>query len=107
MDHRCPACRANLGKRKLSQAIVAQMEMDCSHCKHRIRLNIHRAEIIIVMFNFAMIVVLGAFAYWYQSQSLALLALGAAMMGMLALPLLEQTYLRNWPRYATVQSPAP
>ena len=108
MDYRCPVCGANLGKRKLSRAVVARMEIDCSHCKSKIRLNIHRAEVIIVLLNFGTIIVLAAFAYWFQSQGLVLSALGAAMVGALALPLLEQTYLRTWPRYASsIQSPNP
>jgi hypothetical protein len=37
-----------------------------------------------------------------------LAALGAAMAGVLALPLLERTYLRAWPRYtSTVKNPGP
>jgi hypothetical protein len=106
MDYRCPACRADLGKRhKLSQAIVARMETDCPHCKRRIRLNVHRAETIIVLLNFGMVVVLGALAYWFQSQGLVILVAGAVMLGTLALPLLEQTCLRAWPRYAAMRSP--
>ncbi len=84
------------------------MEIDCSHCKSTIRLNVHRAEEIVVLLSFGTIIVLAAFAYWFESQGLVLSALGAAMMGALALPLLEQTYLRTWPRYASsVQSPKP
>jgi hypothetical protein len=84
------------------------MEIDCSHCKSTIRLNVHRAEEIVVLLSFGTIIVLAAFAYWFESQGLVLSALGAAMMGALALPLLEQTYLRTWPRYASsVQRPKP
>jgi predicted ferric reductase len=78
------------------------MEIDCSHCKSTIRLNVHRAEAIVVLLDFGMIIVLAAFAYWFQSQGLVLAALGAAMVGALALPLLERTYLRTWPRYASI-----
>lgn len=106
MDYRCPACRADLWKRhKLSQAIVARMETDCPHCKRTIRLNVHRAETIIVLLNFGMIVMLGALAYWFQSRGLIVLVAGAVMLGTLALPLLERTYLRAWPRYAAIPSP--
>jgi hypothetical protein len=100
MDYRCPLCSTNLGKRKLTQAIVARMESECSSCKGIIRLNVHRAEAILVVLDFAAIVVLAVFAYRTQSHELALAAFGAAMAGALALPLLENTYLRNWPRYA-------
>jgi len=101
MDHRCPDCRTNLGKRKLSQAIVARMEMDCPHCKRTIRLNIHRAEAGIVLVVFGATILLAAIAYSIRSQGMMLAAFGAAMLGALALPLLERTYLRNWPRYVS------
>jgi len=106
MDYRCPDCGANLAKRKLTQAVVARMETDCSHCKNTIRLNVHRAEAILVVLDFGAIIVFGALAYWFQSQSLALAAFGAVMVGALALPLLEHTHLRTWPRYvSSVQGP--
>jgi hypothetical protein len=101
MDYRCPVCRMNLGKRRLGQAIFARMEVDCPHCKSTLRLNLHRTEVILVLLNFGSIVVLAAFAYLFQSQGLVLTALGAAALGALALPLLEQTYLRTWPRYTS------
>lgn len=108
MDYRCPVCGVNLVKRKLIQAVVARMEIDCSHCKSTIRLNVHRVEAIVVLLDFGMIIVLAAFAYWFQSQGLVLAALGAAMVGALAMPVLERTYLRTWPRYASiVKSPDP
>jgi hypothetical protein len=100
MDHRCPLCGGNLAQRKLSQSIVARMEIDCSHCKGRIRLNPHPAEIIVVLLSFGTFVVLAALAYALQSQGLALIAFGTAMVGALALPLLERIFLRSWPRYA-------
>ncbi len=101
MDHRCPVCSADLKRRKLSQAIVARMEIECSYCKNALQLNIHRLEVILVLFVFGAIVVLAALAYWVQSQSLALTAFGVAMAGSLALPLLERIYLRSWPRYVS------
>ena len=108
MDYRCPVCRANLAKRRLSQAVVARMEIDCSHCRSTIRHNFHWAEVVIVLLGFGTFVVLAALAYWLQSQRLMLLAFGAAMAGALALPLLEHVCLRTWPRYApTVRSPDP
>lgn len=84
------------------------METECSHCKSRIQLNVHRAEEIVVLLSFGTVVALAAFAYRFQSQSLVLAALGAAMLGALALPVLEKTYLRTWPRYApSAQRPNP
>ena len=99
MDYRCPLCSVNLGKRKLTQAIVARMETECSSCKGRIRLNVHRAEAVTVVLGFSAIVVFAVLAYRTQSHDLALAAFFAAMAGALALPLLEHTYLRTWPRY--------
>jgi hypothetical protein len=99
MDYRCPVCGADLGRRKLTQAVVTQMETECFGCKSAISLNVHWLEEIVVLFSFGAIVVLAAFAYWFQSQGLVITALGAAMLGALALPLLEKTYLRTWPRY--------
>ena len=108
MDYRCPVCGTNLAKRRITQAVVVRMEMECSHCKSVIRLNVHRSEEIVVLLSFGTIVALAAFAYLFQSQSLVITALGAAMLGALALPLLEQTYLRTWPRYApSVRRPNP
>lgn len=102
MDYRCPVCKADLKRRKLSQAVVARMEIDCSHCKSRIRTNVHRAERIVVLAIFGAIIALVALSYWFQSRGLALFAFGSAMAGALALPLIEHTYLRNWPRYELI-----
>jgi len=102
MDNRCPVCRADLGARKMSQAIVARMEIDCPRCKSKIRLNYHWTEVVAVSLSFGAFVVLAALAYWLQNQHLTLFAFGAAMAGALALPLLEWTYLRTWPRYAPI-----
>lgn len=101
MDYRCPVCAADLGRRnKLTQAVVVRMEIECSHCNSAIRLNVHRAEEIVVLLGFGTVVALAASAYWSQSQGLVIAALGAAMLGALALPVLERIYLRTWPRYA-------
>ncbi len=99
MNHRCPACGADLSARKLSQAVVAQMEIDCSHCKKSIRLNLHRSEVALVFINFAIIVLLGVLAWLRESQGLVLAALAAAALGALALRVLGVTVLRDWPRY--------
>ncbi|MSQ49433.1 MAG: hypothetical protein EXR30_03485 [Betaproteobacteria bacterium] len=92
----------------MSQAVITRMELDCSYCKSPIRLNVHQTEEVVVLLSFGTVVALAVFAYWFQSQGLVITALGAAMAGALALPLLERTYLRSWPRYASrVQSPQP
>lgn len=102
MDYRCPVCAANLGKRKITQAVIVRMESACSHCKSAIRLNVHWVEEIVVLLSFGTVAALAGFAFWLQSQNLVISALGAAMLGALALPLVEQTYLRHWPRYAPI-----
>ena len=99
MDYRCPVCSVNLARRRFSQAIVTRMEIECSNCRSRILLNVHRAESITVLASFAALVVLAALAYWLQNQMLMLLAFAAAMAGSLALPVIERNYLRTWPRY--------
>jgi len=101
VDHRCPACGADLSARKFSQKIVAQMEIDCSHCKKSIQLNLHRAEVALVFVNFAIIALLGALAWLRESQGLVLAALAAAGLGSLALHGLGVTVLRKWPRYVS------
>lgn len=102
MDHRCPECGASLARRKLVHAVVARIEIDCEHCKRRIRLNIHPLESAVVTANFAVVLVLGALAYWFQTQELMLWTLAAALFAGVAVPLLERTVLRDWPRYARI-----
>lgn len=102
MNCHCPICRMDLGRRKLGHAIVARMEIECSYCKNNIRLNVHQAEHVIVLLSFGLFVALAGLAYLLQSQALALVAFGAAMLGAASLPLLERTYLRDWPRYARI-----
>ena len=99
MDYRCPTCRADLGKGRLIDTVVTRMETDCSLCRSRIRLNVHRAETVVVLASFAAVMVLGAIAYWLKSEGWALATFGAAMLGSLALPAVEKLWLRRWPRY--------
>ena len=99
MDYRCPVCRANLGTRKFSQSITVGLETECPQCGSVIRVNVHPAETAIVAFNFAAIVALAAFAYRLQSRGLVLVAVGAGLAGAAALPVIERTWLRAWPRY--------
>lgn len=104
MDYRCPACGNDPGKERLSGSIVTRMSSECPNCKSVRLLNVHRIETIVVMLDFAAIVVLAVFAYWFQSRNLVLVALFAAMAGATALPLIERTYLRSWPRYRLVEA---
>lgn len=100
MDYRCPLCGTDLARRKLVQAVLVRMERECSNCKRVIQLNIHWTEETVALLGAGTVVVLGAFAYGWQSERFALAAFGAAMLGALALPLLEHVYLRSWPRYS-------
>lgn len=99
MDYRCPLCGKDLPARKLSQAIIAQMELDCPHCKRRLQLNVHWAETAAILGGFGGFALFAALAYWLDRQGLYLVAFAAAMAGALALPLLERLGLRSWPRY--------
>lgn len=104
MDYRCPVCRADLGRRKLSHAIVARIAIDCPHCKSKIRLNVHPLELLLVLLGFGTIVVLAVLAYWLHSQALALALIAFAFAAGIASHVAERTYLRSWPRYATMES---
>jgi len=106
MDHRCPLCAADLSGRRLSQAIIARMEIDCPHCKRRIRMNLHPAESAIILTSFGAFAVLAALAYWLKREGLYVVAFAAAMLGAGALPLAERVWLRNWPRYVPMDAPA-
>ena len=103
MDHRCPACGRDLAGRRLSQAIIARMEIDCPHCKRRIRVNVHPLEEALLLATFAGFVVLAALGYWLERESLYLAAFAAAMLGAAALPLAERIWLRTWPRYVPMR----
>jgi len=102
MDYRCPVCREIIPKRRLSETVMLKLEIECPRCKSVVRHNIHRVENTIVLSNFAAIIAAAAFAYWFQSRDLALVAFGVAMLGAAALPVLERTYLRSWPRYVAI-----
>lgn len=102
MDYRCPVCKTNIAKRRFSQSILLGLETECPHCRSVVRYNLHRIESIIVMINFGALIMLAALAYWLQSRDLVLIAVGVAMVGAGALPVLEHTYLRTWPRYAAL-----
>lgn len=107
MDFHCPLCRADLGRSKLSRAVISRLEIDCARCGKTIRVNVHRAERIVVLANFGVILVFAALAYWLHSRELMIVAFFAAMAGAASLPLLERTWLRTWPRYAVVERDCP
>jgi DNA-directed RNA polymerase subunit RPC12/RpoP len=99
MDYRCPCCGKDLRSRKLVHAVISRMEMDCTHCNKRIRLNLHPLEEKIVFASFGLFLILVLLAYLLKSQMLILLALTAGMAAPAVLPMLERTWLRSWARY--------
>lgn len=103
MDNRCPLCRKDIVRRRLSQTVMLGLEIECPHCKRVIRHNVHRSEAVVILFNFAAIFVLAVLAYRLHSQNLMIAALGAALAGAALLPLIEHIYLRDWPRYAAIE----
>lgn len=104
MDHRCPICHAEQKKQKFGQSLVARMNIECAHCGKLLRLNVHKLESMVVFLNFTAIVLLAIVAYKIQSRELALVAVFLALAGSAALPLLERTYLRKWPRYTVTET---
>jgi len=102
MNHRCPHCGKDLAARKLSQAIVARMEIDCPYCKRLLRTNVHPAEAAILLGSFSGFALLAGVAYWLKRDALFIAAFASALAGAAALPLLERTWLRSWPRYVPV-----
>ena len=107
MDYRCPYCRNIIVRRRLSNTVLLGLEIECPHCKRVVRHNVHRAETFIIMLNFAAILVMALLAYRLHSQNLLIATLGVAMAGAAALPLIEHTYLRKWPRYAAMENDPP
>jgi hypothetical protein len=103
VNHRCPLCGQDLAARRLTQAIIARMEIDCPHCKRRIRVNVHRGEEVLILAGFGGFALLAGLGYWLDRQELYLAAFGVAMLGAAALPLVERLWLRNWPRYVPME----
>ena len=101
MDHRCPLCGHDLSARRLSQAIVARLEIDCPFCNRRIRTNVHPLEQALMIASFGGFVLFGLLWYWWQREGFLVLALASAMAGAALLPLIERYWLRHWPRYAS------
>lgn len=99
MDYRCPVCRVSLKRRKLSQTVIARMEMDCPQCKNRVQMNVHKVETFVFLSICAAFIVLAASAYRFRSQELMLLGLGVAALGAIALTWIDRVYLKDWPRY--------
>ncbi|HEX5092012.1 MAG TPA: hypothetical protein VFV84_04900 [Burkholderiales bacterium] len=99
MDNCCPACRRDLGRRKLAYSIVARMDVDCPHCDAGLTVHVHPAERALVLGGAGVALVLAVWSYFSQSQVLLLAAFAAAMAAAAALSVLERLWLRAWPRY--------
>jgi len=97
--HRCPLCTRDLSSRRLADAIIARMEIECPHCAGRLDVNVHALEKAVVLGTVALCVALASLAYAWTSQPLLLAALGAGMAGAALQYVLERTWLRRWPRY--------
>jgi DNA-directed RNA polymerase subunit RPC12/RpoP len=99
MNTRCPRCGRELATRKLANAIIVRMELDCPGCQQRLRLNLHPAETTVVLAATATFLALAVMAYQRQSHALLLAALAAGLLGMAAVYAVERHWLRDWPRY--------
>ena len=103
MDYRCPSCGKDLASRKRIAAIITRMELDCPHCRRRIRLNLHPLEVRIVLAGFVAFVALAGLGYALRSNALSVIALVAGMTGPSLLPVVERVWIRNWARYVLVE----
>ena len=106
MNHHCPQCGRDLGRKKLSHSIVARMNLECPHCRAPLSLNLHPGETTTVIAATCIAVPLALLSLALHDRVLLAWALGAAMAGALAVFVLERTWLRAWPRYA-LRRPAP
>jgi len=106
MDYRCPQCGADLRRKKLSHSVVARMDLDCPHCRARLRMNLHRSETTTVIAAAGVAMPLAILALSLHSGALLFAALGVAVAGAAAVNWVERAWLRAWPRYVT-RPPAP
>jgi hypothetical protein len=90
--------------RKLTQPIIARAEIDCPFCKGRLKVNLHPAEEAITLGTLAGFLLLAALGYWLGREALYVAAVGVAMLGAAALPVLERLWLATWPRYVKPKS---
>ena len=104
MDYRCPHCERDLATRRLSQPIIARMEIDCRYCKRRIKVNVHRAEEVLIFATLAGFAACAGLAYALDRQGWYAAAFAVAMLGAGALPLAERVWLRTWRRYVPMDS---
>jgi hypothetical protein len=99
MDHRCPACQAELSRqKKMFSSVLMQLDVLCPACRRPIRINLHRAETAAINANFAAILAFIAAGYYFKNDVLYFGAVCAVMLGSLSLPVLDRA-LKTWPRY--------
>ena len=96
MEHRCPACGADLFRR--TRSVIPRMELDCPSCRARIQVNLHPVESALMMASFAAFVVFGALFYVFRQEGFLVAAL-AALSPAALLPFLERLWFKGWPRY--------
>ena len=96
MEHRCPACGADLSRRSLS--VIPRMALDCPSCRARIEVNVHPVESALMLAGFAAFVAFGALFYVFKQDGF-LVAAFAALSPAGLLPLLERRWFKGWPRY--------
>jgi len=105
MDHRCPHCERDLARRRLSQPIIARMEIECRYCKRRLKVNVHRAEEALIFATLGGFLLCAGLGYVLDRQGLYAAAFVVALLGAGALPLTERVWLRTWPRYVPMDPP--
>jgi DNA-directed RNA polymerase subunit RPC12/RpoP len=96
MQHRCPACGADLFRR--TRSVIPRMELDCPSCRARIQVNVHPVESALMMASFAAFVVFGALFYAFKQEGFLVAAL-AALSPAALLPFFERLWFKGWPRY--------
>jgi hypothetical protein len=100
MDHRCPACCADLGRLR-ARSVIPRMELDCPACRARIEVNVHPVESALMMASFAAFVGFGALFYLFGREGFLVLAL-ASLSPPALVPLVERRWFKAWPRYRKV-----
>jgi len=96
MEHRCPACGADLFRR--TRSVIPRMELDCPSCRARIQVNVHPVESALMMASFAAFVAFGALFYVFKQEGFLVAAL-AALSPAALLPFFERLWFKGWPRY--------
>ena len=92
----CPICGSPA---EVTDVVIESYDVDCPQCKKTVKLNLHPVELVAIFVAFGATLLLGLLGYWLEVRGLMLGAFGAAMLGALAIPLIETVYLRSWPRY--------